>query len=651
MATTAQNRQNPIKYSVHSEAASLFKFLTGTFFQMPKPVQVLGWLVFLVLFVYLVLYPILGITYYEGQVETLSFDQQGNRVPSRTQGASIKKGNKVLTNEDGEFTLGVHWPYIPFTSVEFKVEAPGVPPEDVSIPAPSPFVSLFNPNLRKIYCVPGSKMAGANGLAKRFFLDLKEATEALDKSRPANSAQSSLAIPAKAMPKERLALIPTVYAAGTYATERNYTLRLRDAKVSGIDRAAQVYLDIRIDGQPFGTSSLPDASSSELRDLTVFSGSPVHFESVYLPIPVGARRVDISMIERKSFFQRDPLVGTVTFTVDPKMTGMQTHLAGGNMELTVELLPPAGLKCMTVTGKKGNNLAAMWLNMENQYLGSIAKLQYDLGSNFPSRYIASTDPSSELDSFDYYSYVISIPTPQPVKARVDFTSGSSLNLAAFCDAGSLRGDSGVDYYFLALADYDADAPGAALLAIKEALRLNPEFAPSHNLKGIILTKLKRYDEAVEAFKDAIRLAPNSHVVFSSYAWAIVEYMTSPSQLQLLEARTMAEHAVRLRPFSGNYETLGWAEYRLGELDKALADMLRAEKLCAGSCEESSEWQEIKYHLGKIYVSLRKVQEAKQSFQAVLKYQKSSPETSNDKYVEDAKVTLKTIKARGGSSSS
>jgi tetratricopeptide (TPR) repeat protein len=639
MATAAQNRQEPVKYSVHAEATNLFKFLTGTFFQMPKPVQVLGWLVFLMLFLYLVLYPILGITYYEGQVETLSFDQQGNRVPSRTQGASIKKGNKVLTNEDGEFTLGVHWPYVPFTSVEFKVEAPGVPPEDISIPAPRPFVSLFNPNLRKIYCVPNSKEADANGLAKRFFLDLKEATNALDKGKLANGPESSLAQPVDSIPTVRPSLIPTVYAAGSISAVRNYTLRLREAKVSGIDRAAKVYLDIRVDGQPFGGDSFPDPSSSELRDLTVFAGSPVHFDSVYLPIPVSVRRVDISMIERKSFYQRDPLIGTVSFALDPKKTGTLLHLTGGNMELTLELLPPASLKCMTVRGKKGNYVAAFWLSIEDEHLGEVDKLQYDFGPNWHI-------PSAELDAFENYGYLVSTYGPQPVKARVDFTSGSTVNVAAFCDSGNQTVDSSVDHYFLARAYASADDPAAALPEIDKALQGLASLGRAHRLKGSILAKLGRFNEAEGEYKEAIHLAPNVPAVLNSYAWMVADMMPSPQRSQLLDAKGLAERAVQMRPDHMIYDTLGWVEFKLGEYQSALEALRRAESLCTGICRSNSSWQAYEYHLGKLYTALRKEQEANQAFQAVLKFKQEHASISKDEYVQQATAALKTTKQGG-----
>ena len=55
-----------------ARADSIFSFLRDTFSQMPKPIQVIGWLILLFLFVFLVLHPIIGITYFEGRVTTLT---------------------------------------------------------------------------------------------------------------------------------------------------------------------------------------------------------------------------------------------------------------------------------------------------------------------------------------------------------------------------------------------------------------------------------------------------------------------------------------------------------------------------------------------------------------------------------------------------
>jgi Tfp pilus assembly protein PilF len=342
------------------------------------------------------------------------------------------------------------------------------------------------------------------------------------------------------------------------------------------------------------------------------------------------------MIERKSFYQKDPLIGTVSFSFDQKHTGTLTRLAGGNLELTVEVLPPASLKCMTVPGKRGNYIAAMWLNMDNEHLGEVDKMQYDLG---PDWYIQSF----LLNPFQNFGYTISIFAPQPVKARVDFTGGSTVNLAAFCDSRNQTVDSPADHYFLARAYMGAGDPAAALTEIDKSIQGLDTMARSHSLKGDVLAGLGRFNDAEKEYKEAIRLTPDAADVLNSYAWMIADTMPSPQRSQLLDAKAFAEHAVQMRPDYANYDTLGWVEFKLGENEAAQEALRQGESLCTGRCRSNDAWQEVEYHLGKLYTALRKEKEAKKAFQAVIKYQQEYPAVSENKYVEGARAALKSMK--------
>jgi cytochrome c-type biogenesis protein CcmH/NrfG len=54
------------------------------------------------------------------------------------------------------------------------------------------------------------------------------------------------------------------------------------------------------------------------------------------------------------------------------------------------------------------------------------------------------------------------------------------------------------------------APAAELLhAAEQAIAINPDFAPSYVYKGVALRKIGKDDEAMGAFKNAIRLSPEA----------------------------------------------------------------------------------------------------------------------------------------------
>jgi tetratricopeptide (TPR) repeat protein len=396
-----------------------------------------------------------------------------------------------------------------------------------------------------------------------------------------------------------------------------------------------VYLDIRIDGQSIRPASLPGANASEMRDLTVFADTPVRFDSLYFQVPDYTHQIDIAMIERKSFYQRDPVIGRVSFALDPGKTGLLPPLRGGNMELRLEVMPPVSLKCMMVPGKTTNYVAVFGLEIEKAHLHEVANLQYDLGPGFKEqgRHVRF----AELDPFRNYSYAISIFAPQTVTARLDFGSGSTVNLAAFCGSQNQEANSTADRYLLSAAYVAAGNPKAAFQEINAIA--NPS-AAALALKAGILADLGRFSEAETEYKQAIQLAPDASSALNNYAWMIADDMPSPLRGQLLDAKSLAERAIRIAPdVMTYYDTLGWVEFKLGEYDSALQALRLAETLCRGACKSSGYWQEVEYHLGKVYTALRMSDNAKKAFQAALDFQKKSPEISNDKYAEEARAVL------------
>ena len=48
----------------------------------------------------------------------------------------------------------------------------------------------------------------------------------------------------------------------------------------------------------------------------------------------------------------------------------------------------------------------------------------------------------------------------------------------------------------------------AIAAYEQAIRLDPNYASAYNNKGTALNDLKRYEEAIAAYEQAIRLDPN-----------------------------------------------------------------------------------------------------------------------------------------------
>ncbi|UCD94629.1 MAG: tetratricopeptide repeat protein [Candidatus Zixiibacteriota bacterium] len=89
--------------------------------------------------------------------------------------------------------------------------------------------------------------------------------------------------------------------------------------------------------------------------------------------------------------------------------------------------------------------------------------------------------------------------------------------------------------------------------------------------GVTLEQHGRFDHAVEAFERLLVLAPDH-----SQALNYLGYMLADKGIRLEHARSLIEKALEIMPENGAYiDSYGWVLYRLGELENALAELLRA----------------------------------------------------------------------------
>nr|HET6901226.1 tetratricopeptide repeat protein [Ktedonobacteraceae bacterium] len=60
----------------------------------------------------------------------------------------------------------------------------------------------------------------------------------------------------------------------------------------------------------------------------------------------------------------------------------------------------------------------------------------------------------------------------------------------------------------------------AIVAFDQAIRLDPNDVLAYNNKGLVLNNLKRYEEAIAAYEQAIRLDPNYAVAYNNKGLAL-----------------------------------------------------------------------------------------------------------------------------------
>ncbi len=132
-------------------------------------------------------------------------------------------------------------------------------------------------------------------------------------------------------------------------------------------------------------------------------------------------------------------------------------------------------------------------------------------------------------------------------------------------------------------------------AVSECLKsvsLNPDVYEPHYHLGTVYYVRGQYDKAIEMYEKAIALKPASAETLNNYAYLLTELDRDHQK-----ALEMGKKAVKLDPGNASYiDTLGWANFRLGNLDEALRLLKKAQQI-------TPNVGEILLHLGKVYLEL------------------------------------------------
>jgi len=201
---------------------------------------------------------------------------------------------------------------------------------------------------------------------------------------------------------------------------------------------------------------------------------------------------------------------------------------------------------------------------------------------------AGQDPA--LPEPAYLAYVVQL---DPVRDLASDLASLGKALAEIEDAEALF-SLGVTY------GVGRQDPAKALEAFQEAIRLKPGYAEAHNNKGVVLSKLNRWEEALEAFEEAIRLKPG-------YADAHYNKGVALGKLnQWEEALEAYEEVIRLKPgYAEAYLSKGAALGKLNRPKEALEAFQEAIRLKPGYTEA---------HYGK-GVALGKLNQWKEALEA------------------------------------
>lgn len=148
----------------------------------------------------------------------------------------------------------------------------------------------------------------------------------------------------------------------------------------------------------------------------------------------------------------------------------------------------------------------------------------------------------------------------------------------------------------------------ALPFLSQAIELDPRQPFPVYLEAVLAAvNLGREDQARELLARARKAFHDDARALNDIGYTLVDAdKLTPEALPLLK------RAVELEPDSGIIiDSLGWAYYRLGELQPAAAALEQAVKLTADNAE-------IQYHLGAVYADLGKTDDARAQFRRALK---------------------------------
>jgi Flp pilus assembly protein TadD len=172
-----------------------------------------------------------------------------------------------------------------------------------------------------------------------------------------------------------------------------------------------------------------------------------------------------------------------------------------------------------------------------------------------------------------------------------------------------------DFYSKGEANYKAGKYEAAAKDLREAVRLSPDWEDPHYVLALALTELGQLQEAIEEFKQVVRLAikdqpkilsfynmGNAYADLGEYQKAIASYN---------QAIKLNENSSNPQPLSKPHNNLGLAYAALGQLTEAISEFNLAVQL-------KPDYAEAHYNLGVAYLQLGKKDEARAEQQRLMR---------------------------------
>lgn len=188
---------------------------------------------------------------------------------------------------------------------------------------------------------------------------------------------------------------------------------------------------------------------------------------------------------------------------------------------------------------------------------------------------------------------------------------------------------GVPQAYAALAEMLDENTSQRYEILRQGLLANPQDLRSGVLLGFEYERHGRIDEAIDAYDEAMRLNPKNTFVANNLAMLLLDHRHDDASLrramELASQFSRSQEAVELN-------TLGWAQYRVGNFPAAIGSLERAVALVGDVAV-------LRYHLGMAYHASGNLFQAKAELTKAVEL----AETPFTGY-EEAKATLAVLEA-------
>ncbi len=245
--------------------------------------------------------------------------------------------------------------------------------------------------------------------------------------------------------------------------------------------------------------------------------------------------------------------------------------------------PPASLTLLgdaLAEAEEHEAAAGLLRRAQSHYPGDVW-LNYDLG-----RELEAVHPPRTEEAIGYYTAARALrpETGHELAHALEARGRGAEAIAVFQDLVVLRPGNGRHWSCLGnLLKTRGDRAGAdaaldkAVAALREAIRLKPEFAYAHANLGVALMRQGKLDEAIAEDREAIRLRPDDGTTHFNLGTALGR------QGKLDEAIVALREAIRLQPdYAAAHANLGNILDRRGKLDQAILEYRAAIRLNSNS---------------------------------------------------------------------